>query len=237
MLRFTSIALGLFLFLPSGGDSASCGAGAGEDTGASDEKDRPSSGKGKLRGTGMLILDPRDSSEEAKEMLRKLLEEIHTIIPARLHQEANRRQMEALLAADWADPDSLPELSFIFHEEMTAELLHRFIIDTPTGRASEEFCKIACALDEVLDREGVHIHLTRPSGGTGGTVLALEFYESEGPGGISSETLEAEVLEFRDALRENWEEFGYDREPIGRIFGVRVVVGDPRVGEGWMPPE
>ena len=235
MSRITAIALSAFLALLLGGGLPTFGA---------DEEKKPAGpaassqaeNKGKLRGTGMLILDPRDDLEKAKEQLRLLLEQIQSHIPERMRRQANRRQLDALLASDWSDPETLPELAFVFDDEMTAVLLHQFIVQTQVGKASEEYCQISCALEEIFDQEGVHIHLTRPSGGPGDTVLAVEFYDSVGPEGISDAVLEAEVLEFRSQLRDNWEEFGYDREPIGRIFGVRVVVGDPRVGADWMPP-
>ncbi|MBI4160958.1 MAG: hypothetical protein HY509_00750 [Acidobacteria bacterium] len=36
---------------------------------------------------------------------------------------------------------------------------------------------------------------------------------------------------------EKYPEHGYERRPTTRLFGIRVVVGDPKVGEEFLPPE
>ncbi len=118
MSRITAIALSVFLVLPLGGGLPTSGA---------DEEKKPADpaassqaeNKGKLRGTGMLILDPRDDPEKAKEQLRLLLEQIQSHIPERMRRQANRRQLEAL-AEDLAQTLKQAGAS-LHHREGTAD--------------------------------------------------------------------------------------------------------------------
>ena len=188
-----------------------------------------------LRGMGILILDPRDSPEVVKERLREFLDQIRPNIPPKYREESNRRQLEALLAADWESQQNLPQLDLQFHKDVLADMIHGFILTTPIAKESEKVCTTACPFREYY-KNGVHIHLTRSVGGKGDSVIALHVYDPRRSTGLSLMDQIDLTINLRDSLLAEYPDLGFDRKPVGKLFGLRVYIGDPKVKEEGMPP-
>ena len=189
-----------------------------------------------LRGVGLLILDPRDPPELVKERLRLFLEQVRPNVPAELRQESNRQPIEALLEADWESGDELPQLDLFFHPDMTVDLIHRFIEMTPVAMESTGSCPATCPL---RDHSGatIHIHLTRPTAGGGDSIIIFHLYN---PGGSEPATRQQHIdqaVAMGQGITDRYSDYGYDRKPKMKLFGVGVVVGDPLVGREMMGQE
>ena len=184
-----------------------------------------------MRGVAILVLDPLDDPEQVKERFRRLLDELRPSLPPGLHQEENRRQIDAVLAADWNSSSPLPQIDLVFPGEMTAEGLYRLILSTPMAQESREICPVSCPLRD-LHGNGIHIHLTRPVGGPGDSILVVQVFE---PRDTAQDSVGL-ALQLDERVKAWYPELGYRRKPIGKIFGVGVVVGNPKVGEEGMPP-
>lgn len=188
-----------------------------------------------LRGVGILILDPRDPPEAVKERLRQFLEQVRPNVPPELRQESNRRQLEALLEADWESGEELPQMELSFHPDMTVEMIQRFCESTPMARESAAVCPAACPL-RALGPNTIHIHLTRPTGG-GDSIIAFRLFNPDGSQPTTRKEREDQAVAMGQGMSDRYGEFGYERKPVTRLFGVGVVVGDPLVGGDWLEPK
>lgn len=219
-MKFIHSGLLILLLLSSGGSGL---LPAGTDSSG----DRPV----EMRAVAILVLDPLDDPEQVKERFRQLLDELRPSLPPGLHREENRRQIDAVLAADWNSTSPLPRIDLVFPGEMTPEGLYRLILSTPIAQESREVCPVSCPLRD-FQENGIHIHLTQPVGGPGDSILVVQVFEpqdtAQDPVGLA--------LQLDETVKARYTELGYRRKPIGKIFGVGVVVGNPKVGEEGMPP-
>lgn len=188
-----------------------------------------------LRGIGILILDPRDPPEVVKERLRKFLDQVRPNIPSKYREESNRRQLDALLAADWESNQDLPQLDLQFHKDATVDMIHGFILTTPIAKESEKVCTTACPFRDHYS-SGVHIHLTRSVGGKGDSVIALHVFDPRESAGLSLMDQIDLTINLRDSLLAEYSDLDLDRKPVAKLFGLRVYIGDPKVKEEGMPP-
>lgn len=203
-------------------------AGAGGDPGRKEA--------GRLRGVGLLILDPRDPPERVKERLRLFLDQVRPNVPEALRQDSNREKLEALLAADWKPGENLPDLDLVFHPDMTVDQIHRYLEMTPVARESAAVCPAACPLRDPGGTT-IHIHLTRPTDSGGDSIILLHLYMSDGSEPVASQDQIDATVEMGKGLTERYGDYGYDRRPLTRLFGVRVVAGEPMVDRDSMGQE
>ena len=189
-----------------------------------------------LRGSGILLIDPRDREEDVKARLRLFVQEARATLPPEWRQEETHRQIDALLASGLPDPDHVPQLSFFLPPDVTADRVRGYIDNTPSARESRRVCPAACPLREMF-ASGFHIHLTRSAGGAGDSILAVEFAGAFSPPSDAA----AEAARFEEArhrqqnLLERYPEMGYERQPVGRLFGARVYLGEPLIPEEAQP--
>jgi hypothetical protein len=182
-----------------------------------------------LRGVGLLILDPRDPPELVKERMRLFLEQVRPNVPAELRQESNRPQIDALLAGDWESGDELPQLDLSFHPDMTVDLIHQFVEITPVARESAGTCPVACPFRDHSGAD-IHIHLTRPTRGGGDSIIIFHLYNPDGSEPASRQQHINQTAAMGQGISDRYGDYGYDRKPMTKLFGVGVVVGDPLVG-------
>jgi len=209
--------------LPSG----SLASGEGQEQNPYDDAAQVSHPQSPLRGTGILILDPRDSRDVVKERIHKFFSEVGAEISRDLRQAEIKRQVDALLAAD---SEAVPQISLVFRQATTRDIFHGLLLEADSARESEEVCPITCPFRD-LYKDGVHIHLTKPVGGPGDTVIALEI---DGPSSSRQKTLDdrlAEALQLRESWLERYPELRNKRKPIARMFGVQIFAGDPLAAE------
>jgi hypothetical protein len=190
-----------------------------------------------LRGSGILIIDRRDREEDVKARLRLFVQEARARLPPEWRQEETRRQIDALLASDLPDPSHVPQLSFFLAPDVTADRVRGYIDNTPSARDSRRVCPAACPLRQMF-ANGFHIHLTRPAGGAGDSILAVEFAGAfSPPSDAVAEAARLEEARHRQLnLLERYPEMGYERQPAGHLFGARVYLGEPLTPEEAQPP-
>ena len=181
----------------------------------------------RLRGTGILILDPRDSEEMVKERVRRFLFGSEGGILPEARQAEIEREVDALLTADRDTSNQLPQISFVFHRKITLKVFRNLVLESDLARQSEQVCPTACPF-RALDDHGLHIHLTKPLGGHGDTVLALRIDESEGSPEEALRDRLADAMDLRRDWMKRYSELGNEWKPVGRLFGVQVFLGDPR---------
>ena len=195
----------------------------------------------RLRGIGILILDPRDPPDLVKEKLRQFLDQVRPNVPDEYREEANRRQLEALLEADWRDGEALAQLDLVFHPGVTVEMIRDTVRATPVGTRSAEVCPAACPLRGHRP-QAIHLHLTRGEEGAGDSIIAFRFFGGGNDGGDGGQdpgrdARVSQALELGRGFVDNYGQYGYDRAPVTKVFGVGVVVGAPRVPPEWMAPD
>ncbi len=192
----------------------------------------------RLRGVGILILDPRDPPDLVKEQLRLFVEQLRPNVPEEYRQEANRLQLEALLEADWQDGQDLPQLDLVIHPDVTVDMIRDYFGATPIGLHSDAVCPAACPL-RGHPAAVIHIHLTRSENGTGDSIIAFRFYGGAGEGNEvpPQEARMGHAFDLGRGFVEDYSLYGYDREPITKVFGVGVVVGEPRVPRDGRGPD
>jgi len=188
-----------------------------------------------LRGSGYLIVDPRDSQEQVRKRLSKFVLEVRSSMPPELSREEIRRQVDAFLESDLTSGEDLPQLAMEFPPGVTRDNLIAHLEDTPSARESRRVCPIACPV-EAMFKNGFHIHLTRPAGGPGDSVLALEL--SGGPHGTASSHPQTSGGPSRESLLDRYPVSDDGRVPIGQAFGVRIYLGEPVIPESLkLPPD
>ena len=180
-----------------------------------------------FRGIGILILDPRDSREVVKERIREFFSEVGDEIPGDPRRVEIRRQVDALLATGG---EEIPQVSFVFRQATTADMFREFLLESDSARESEEVCGITCPLRELYN-DGVHIHLTKPAGEPGDTVIALRIDQPNGAGEWTLNDRVAQALQLHRRSLRRYPELRHERKPIARVFGVQVFVGDPPAAE------
>ena len=183
--------------------------------------------RSQLSGTGILILDPIDSPELIKERLRNFLWEVGTGAPANRRHAEIERELGSLFAVDGGTSGELPQISFEFYRDPTLHMLRESLRDSDLARQGEELCSATCRFRELDNDGGVHIHLTRPSEEPGGSVLAFWFKETDGTPEEARKGQQPDGLDQRHDWLERYSELGSESKPAGRLFGVRVYVGNP----------
>ena len=184
------------------------------------EGTRVATEQSQLRGTGFLIVDPRDSQEQIKDRMRRFFSfEGWGVTPSERRRAEIAREVDALFAADGAAPNEFPEVSFRVRQRSSVDLFRVSLMSSELGRQSDEVCPEDCLFRD-LDEDSLHIHLTRPLGSLGDTVLVLrirEAYDSPDGGRLAS-TL---------TPRPDWLKGTHadGARPAGaRVFGVRVTL-------------
>jgi hypothetical protein len=204
-------------------------SGSGENTAGAGECAPP------LRGSGYLIVDPRDSHEKVRQRLRKFVHEVRSSVPPELGREETRRQVDAFLESDLMSDGDLPHLAMEFPPGVTHHNVITHLENTPSARESRHICPLSCPV-EAMFKNGFHIHLTRPAGGPGDSVLALELYG--GPDEGTSSHPHAAGYPPRESLLDRYPLSDDGRVPIGQAFGVRIYLGEPVIPESsQLPPD
>ncbi len=188
-----------------------------------------------LRGTGYLILDPRDAPDEVRARLSKFVLEVRLhsdILPGEL-----RRQVDAFLGSDFGGPEPLPNLPLLFPPGTSRDQVLSYLRNTRSARESELFCPRACPI-EALFSDGFHIHLTRPTGSAGDSLFALEF-TGGGASGAQTQELGAVVegaSKRKQSLLERYPTQTAGRKPVGKVFGVPIYLGEALTPESSQLP-
>ncbi len=175
-----------------------------------------------LRGSGLLIVDPHDSEDQIKIRLRSLFSfEGQDVIPSAQRQAEIAREVDALFAGDGAVSRELPEVSFEFRQKTSVALFRMSLLRSKLARQSDKVCPEDCSFRD-LEEDSLHIHLTKPAGGPGDTVLVLKIQESYD---LPGEAPLAGALSLRrDWLKRTAED---DVKPAGvRVFSLRVTLTD-----------
>lgn len=184
-----------------------------------------------LRASGYLILDHRDSQEMVKARLRKFIDEVRSSVPAELSREETRRQVDSFLESDLVSSEDLPQLDLEFAAGVTRDNLIAYLENTPSAQESRHICSLSCPVKSMF-KSGFHIHLTRPAGGLGDSVFALELHggradHGPNPAQTSSSGLEIE----RQSLLDRYPVADDGRKSVSRVFGVRIYLGEPVIPE------
>ena len=183
--------------------------------------------RSQLSGTGILILDPLDSPELIRERLRNFFLEVGTGSRAKRRHAEIERELGSLFAVDGGTSGELPQISFKFYRAPTLHMVREFLRDSDLARQGEELCSPTCRLRDLDSDGGVHIHLTRPSEESSGSVLAFWFKETDGTPEEARKDQQPDGLDQRHDWLERYSELGSESKPAGRLFGVRVYVGNP----------
>ena len=180
------------------------------------------SGQTQLHGTGLLIVDPRDSQEQIKDRMHRFFSfEGEDVLAPEQRKTEIAREVDALFADDGAAPKELPEITFEFRGNTSVDLFRVSLLSSELARQSDEMCPEGCRFRD-LDEDWLHIHLTRPTGGPGDTVLLLNLQKSYGS---PEEARLASALPLRHDRLKRAHEDGV--RPAGvRIFGLRVTLTD-----------
>lgn len=204
-----------------------------------------------LAGTGILILDSRDSLPLVKRLLQEFLIETGGDITFDSRQSEIESEVDMLFADDGSASSVLPRISFRFGQEDEANMVAGFLKASDYFLRSNEVCPGNCRFRDLdHDSDHVHIHLTRAAGGEGDTVLAFRFDRRED---ASGRRLDYDLARNQE-LRREWlmrysllpdevpddtpdasstetaenDPPSHDRSsPATRLFGTRVVVGNP----------
>ena len=144
------------------------------------------------------------------------------------YQRALKPGVDAFLASDWAASEELPQFSFFPRRETAADRFYESLREIDLVRQSEEVCPEGCLL-RGLDGDALHIHLTKPLGGSGDTVLVLKFKEPKDlPAQDWEEEALSNVLDLHREWTQQYSELPDERKPFGRLFGIQVFLGDSR---------
>jgi hypothetical protein len=173
-----------------------------------------------LRGTGFLIVDPRDSREQIKDRMRRFFSfEGWGVTPSEQRQTEIAREVDALFAADGAAPNESPEVSFEVHQRSSVKLFRVSLLSSEVVRQSEDVCPEDCLFRD-LEVDSLHVHLTRPMGGLGDTVLVLKIRGADdSPAGSRVAAALPPLPEWLERTRAD------GVRPGGvHIFGVRVTL-------------
>ncbi|MEE8537499.1 MAG: hypothetical protein V3U86_06360 [Acidobacteriota bacterium] len=191
-----------------------------------------------LRGSGYLILDHRDSQETVKARFRKFVDEVRLSVPPELSREETRQQVDAFLESDLTSSEDLPHLDLEFAAGVTRENLIAYLENTASAQESRLICSLSCPV-RAMFRNGFHIHLTRPAGGLGDSVFALELHGSRADHGPKPSQTSTSGLDIeRHSLLDRYPVADDGRKPIGRVFGVRIYLGEPAIPESsQLPPD
>ena len=175
-----------------------------------------------LRGTGFLIVDPRDSQEQIKDRMRRFFSfEGQDVTPSEQRQTEIAREVDALFATDGAAPEEFPEVSFEVRQRSSVDLFRVSLLSSELARQSDEVCPEDCSFRD-LDGDSLHIHLTRPAGGPGDTVLVLRIQE---PYDSPEESRLAGALPLRPDWLKRTHADGV--RPAGvKLFGLRVTLAE-----------
>ena len=173
-----------------------------------------------LRGTGFLFVDPRDSQEQIKGRMRRFFSfEGQDGIPSEQRRLEIARDVDALFAADGAPPNEFLEMRFEVRRSSSVDLFRVSLLSSELARQSDEVCPRDCSFHD-LDEDSFHIHLTKPTGGPGDTVLVLKIHESY-------DSSEGSLLADALSVRPNWlkRTLAEGMKPPGiRVFGMRVTL-------------
>ncbi len=186
-----------------------------------------------LRGSGIMILDPRDEPEEITRRFREFLIEARSGAPRPLGNEDMRRQIDALLAGP-IEEDRLPQLSLVFAPGVTRSTVLRTLEGTPSAAASREVCPRACPVAAMFS-QGFHLHLTRAAGSLGDSILAIDL--DAGREGAGEPARLAEAQRRRQSLLERYPDLGPARRPVARLFGVGIFLGEPALPDSALTIE
>ncbi len=200
---------------------------------ASEEADPPQTAQATepLRASGYLILDHRDSQRMVKARLRKFIDEVRSSVPPGFSREETRRQVDTFLESDLESSEDLPHLNLEFAAGVTPDNLIAYLENTPSAQESRHLCSLSCPV-KAMFKNGFHIHLTRPAGGLGDSVFALELRGARvghGPNPTQTSTSGLEVE--RQSLLDRYPVAADGRKPVGRMFGVRIYLGEAVIPE------
>ena len=176
-----------------------------------------------IRGTGFLHVDPLDSHEQIKDRMRKFFAfEGQDVIPSEQRQAEIARDVDALFVTDGATRNEFPpEVSFEVRWSSSVDLFHASLLSSELARQSDEVCPSDCSFRD-LDEDSMHIHLTKPTGGSGDTVLVLRFH------GLFDSPEERRLAD-ASSVRPDWLKRTLTegmRPPGIRVFGLRVTLTD-----------
>ena len=196
-------------------------------------------------GAGILILDPRDPLPLVRRLLQEFLIETGDGMMLERRRADVAGEVDLLFGGDTNDARGLPWLSLRAAKEAQFNMVAGFLKASDYFLRSDEVCQENCRFrDQDSDGNHVHFHLTRAAGGEGDTVLAFSFDEREQRPG---QRLDYDLSD-REELRSDWlSRFSllqeeppdetleatklpsdeHDGDPVTRLFGARVVVGNP----------
>lgn len=176
--------------------------------------------EGALRGSGLLIIDPRDSQDQIKTRLRRIFsfagQDINT---SKSRQTEIEREIAALFGDDTSVAEELPEVSFVFHRGASADAFRTSLLNSELVHQSDEVCPEDCVFRDSIE-DSMHIHLTKPVGGPGDTVLVLRIPE---PRDWTEEAFLAGAMSLRREWSKRIDE-NYVTPKGMRVFGLRVTL-------------
>lgn len=179
----------------------------------------PRDGQRRLEGLGFLIADPRDSQGLIKDRIRALFS-FDGSEPERSRADTSET-LDALLASDRTLPGGSPEVLFEFHAVDSIDGFRRNLLNSTLFRQSEQVCPQDCPFRD-LDEDSLHIHLTKPAGGPGDSVLVLtlrEFIASQRPDHLAN-ALSSSPEWLKEAYVDGVRPAGV------KVFGLRVTLTD-----------
>jgi len=175
-----------------------------------------------LHGTGLLIVDPRDSQERIKDRMRSFFSfEGLDVSSSEQRQMEIAHKVDALFAADNATSNESPKVFFEFRQDTSLDSFRMSLLSSELARQSDEVCPEDCPFRD-LDEDSLHVHLTAPTGGPGDTVLVLRIRKSH-------DSPEGGRLVSALSLRRDWVKRAHESgvRPAGvRLFGLRVTLRD-----------